>query len=164
MLCAVHLKLNTSTPAGTSPERSLAEAEYLVFRDIALEQRRLLHLRLVTSGRAFLIISSQDRPRFDTLYVEIGPTKVAFGKYNGGSSKETSSHPGIQDSPIQVWLFFDTDYIYIGTEATDVEEEVTIARFWSKDLDGANHLGLASSGEAIWVLSDGRRLGEGRGK
>ena len=129
MLCAVHLELNTSTPAGTSPERSLAEAEYLVFRDIALEQRRLLHLRLVTSGRAFLIISSQDRPRFDTLYVEIGPTKVAFGKYNGGSSKETSSHPGIQDSPIQVWLFFDTDYIYIGTEATDMEEEVTIARF-----------------------------------
>ena len=48
--------------------------------------------------------------------------------------------------------------------ATDMEEEVTIARFWSKDLDGANHLGLASSGEAIWVLSDGRRLGEGRGK
>ena len=97
-------------------------------RDLATEQQRLLHLRLTSSSQAFLVISAQPRPRFDSVYLELGPAKVAFGKFNGASSKEVASHPGITRSPADLWVFIDGEYIYVGLEGVEGRGDETLAR------------------------------------
>ena len=149
--------MNTSTLEGSSPPNAMSLASYLVFRNIATEQQRLLRLRLTTTGQGFLVLSSHDQPKFNSMYIEIGEKKIAFGKYNGASSKEMDSASGVRGDPhVDLWLFFDDQYIYVGKDATEVADEVTLARFWAKELNTANHLGLASSGHAQWVLNEGK--------
>ena len=149
--------MNTSTLDGSSAPNAMSVASYLLFRDLATEQQRLLRLRLTTTGQAFLVLSSHDQPKFNSMYIEIGEKRVAFGKYNGATSKEMDTTNGIRGNPhLDLWLYFDDQYIYVGKDATEEEEEATLARFWAKELNSANHLGLASSGLAQWVLSEGR--------
>ena len=149
--------MNTSTLAGSSAPNAMSVASYLLFRDIATEQQRLLRLRLTTTGQAFLVLSSHDQPKFNSMYIELGEKRVAFGKYNGATSKEMDTAGGIRGNPhVDLWLFFDDQYIYVGKDATEKENEATLARFWAKELATANHIGLASSGLAQWVLSEGR--------
>ena len=155
-LPTVHFAMNTSTLDGSSPPNAMSVASYLLFRDITTEQQRLLRLRLTTTGQAFMVISSHDQPKFNSMYVEIGEKRIAFGKYNGATSKEMDTANGIKGNPhVDLWLFFDDQYIYVGKDATEEEDEATLARFWAKELNTANHLGLASSGFAQWVLSGG---------
>ena len=149
--------MNTSTLDGSSPSNAMSVASYLLFRDVATEQQRLLRLRLTTTGQAFLVLSSHDQPKFNSMYIEIGEKRIAFGKYNGATSKEMDTTSGIQGNPhLDLWLFFDDQYIYVGKDATEEEDEAALARFWAKELNTANQLGLASSGFAQWVLSEGR--------
>ena len=153
---SVHLEMNTSTLDGSSPSNAMSVASYLLFRDVATEQQRLLRLRLTTTGQAYLVLSSHDQPKFNSMYIEIGEKRIAFGKYNGATSKEMDTTSGIQGNPhVDLWLFFDDQYIYVGKDATEEEDEATLARFWAKELNTANQLGLASSGFAQWVLSEG---------
>ena len=149
--------MNTSTLDGSTPSNAMSVASYLLFRDVATEQQRLLRLRLTTTGQAFLVLSSHDQPKFNSMYIEIGEKRIAFGKYNGATSKEMDTTSGIQGNPhLDLWLFFDDQYIYVGKDATEEEDEAALARFWAKELNTANQLGLASSGFAQWVLSEGR--------
>ena len=151
----MHILLDTSTPLESQKLTVLQAAQYFLFRDSATEQRKLIQLRVTSKGSAFIVISPREFPLWSSLYVEIAEDEIVFGKYNGIDAKEVDSKAADMTGVLDLWLYFENMFLYIGKQEKEIKPAETIARFFSKQLPAANHLGFTNIGTGEWIVHEG---------
>ena len=153
---SVHSVLNTSSEKSADRLTVLKSSQYFLFRDSTTEQRKLIQLRVTSEGPAFIILSPREFPLWSTLYVEIKENEVSFGKYNGIGAKEAEKQPADLVGVLDLWFYFEGQFLYIGKQGNKTTPPETIVKFFSKTLPETNHMGLSNTGLGEWIIHEGR--------
>ena len=151
----MHVKVESSVPVFTPKLEVLQNSQYFHFRDDRKEQKKLVQMRLVSEGgSAFVIISPRSFPLWSTLYLEFQEKKIIFGKYNGISAKETTKKDATLTGVLDLWLFFDGLFVYVGKQGNATVQSETLAKFFSKQMPEVNHLGFSIKGTGEWTIKE----------